>query len=82
MQLGKEREKEHIVSVGVIDFYCQAEIGFCNIGLPGSSYGWNLGGLLQGLVVKVNGRITGKANLQLLLRCVGIFWGSNDWKEI
>lgn len=53
MHLGKEREKESIVSVGLIDFYCQAKIGFCNTGLPGRRYGWNLWGLLQGLVVKV-----------------------------
>lgn len=75
LQATRQREKESIVSVGVIDFYCQAKMGFCNTRLPERSYGWNLGGLLQDVVVKVNGRLTGKANLQLLHRYVGIFGG-------
>lgn len=52
MQLGKEREEESIVSVGIIAFYYQAKLDFCNTGLPGRSYEWNLGRLLQGLVNK------------------------------
>lgn len=69
------------MSIGVTDFYCQAKNRFLQHSVARRSYGWNLGILLQGPVIKVNGRPTGKANLQLLVRCMGIFGGSNDWKE-